>query len=296
MVLLIATDRVLAALEAVPAPRRKELDLPTSLDLFGPIAHSQLLRLSKHLQNDAEYNATERGISMNSPTILSALLRGTTVYVPPPPKKPEPSPEYLAEKARLQALAEKQAYQRLLNPTYTPNADHADPYATKPDGTPYSEDALTPSLVLNIFLSTIITGFAVYWGLTSFGMPRILASMFSAMIGPAPGDGMEPRDAVGASEAVRVLLSFFAALSVAVAESVLYAVYLGKVVEARNKERKLKEKKVVIGPVEGEGDCDEGVIVGAEGEKEEIWGKGVNGGVRRRMRGKWEKEQDQNQD
>lgn len=106
---------------------------------------------------------------------------------------------------------------------------------------------------------------------------------------------MEARDAVGASEAVRVLLSFFAALSVAVAESVLYAVYLGKVVEARNKERKLKEKKVVIGPVEGDGESDEGVIVG-EGEKEEIWGKGVNGGVRRRMREKWEKEQDQNQD
>lgn len=135
----------------------------------------------------------------------------------------------------------------------------------------------------------------MYWCLTSFGMPRILASIFSAMTGPAPGDGMEARDAVGASEAVRVLLSFFAALSVAVAESVLYAVYLGKVVEARNKERKLKEKKVVIGPVEGDGDLDEGVIVG-EGEKEEIWGKGVNGGVRRRMREKWEREQDQTQD
>jgi hypothetical protein len=196
------------------------------------------------------------------------------------------SPEYLASKARLQALAERQAYERLLNPTYTPNADHADPHATNPDGTPYSEDTLTPSLVLNIFLSTLITGFAVYWGLTSFGMPRILASIFSAMIGPAR-DG-EARDAVGASEAVRVLLSFFAALSVAIAESVLYAVYLGKVVEARNKERKLKEKKVVIGPVE---ESNEGVLVG-EGEKEEIWGKGVNGGVRRRMREKWEKEQD----
>lgn len=90
MVLLIATDRILAALEAVPAARREELDLPSSLDLYGPIAHSQLLRLSKHLQNDAEYNSTDRGRSMNGPTILSALLRGTKVYVPPPPKKPEP--------------------------------------------------------------------------------------------------------------------------------------------------------------------------------------------------------------
>ncbi|KAJ5933362.1 hypothetical protein N7454_005691 [Penicillium verhagenii] len=312
MVLLVATDRILAALEAVPISDRKDLELPTTLGLHGPIAHSQLLRLSKHLQNDAEYNATDRGISINSPTILSALLRGTKVYVPPPLRKPEPSPgrsphpkpkriilikqtaEYLASKARLQALADKQAYQRLLNPTYTPNADHADPHATKPDGSPYSEDTLTPSLVLNIFLSTLITGFAVYWALTSFGMPGILASIFSSLTGPTV-DWMEPRDAVGASEAVRVLLSFFAALAVAIAESVLYAVYLGKVVEARTKERKLKEKKVVIGPVKGgdDGDDGEGVIMGAAGEKEEIWGKGVNGGVRRRMREKWEKEQDQ---
>ncbi|KAJ5628831.1 hypothetical protein N7490_011059 [Penicillium lividum] len=293
MVLLITTDRILTALEAVPAARRIELDLPTSLDLHGPIAHSQLLRLSKHLQNDDEYNTTDRKISMNSPTILSGLLHGTKVYVPPPPKKPEPTPEYLASKARLQALAEKQAYERLLNPTYTPNPDHADPHAIKADGSPYSEDTLTPSLVLNIFLSTLITGFAVYWALTSFSMPGILASIFSSWTGPSV-EGMEPRDAVGASEAVRVLLSFFAALAVAIAESVLYAVYLGKVNEARDKERKLKERKVVIGPVDG--DDNDGVIVGTEGEKEEIWGKGVNGGVRRRMREKWEKEQDRSED
>ena len=88
MVLLVTTDRILNALEAVPGSRRQELDLPATLELHGPIAHEQILRLSKHLQHDAEYNATQD--TGRSPTILSALLRGTKVYVPPPPKKPEP--------------------------------------------------------------------------------------------------------------------------------------------------------------------------------------------------------------
>lgn len=88
MVLLRATDHILAALEAVPASRREELELPATLELHGPIAHGQLLRLSKHLKQDAEYNTPHS--SSQSPTILSYLLRGTKVYVPPPPKKPEP--------------------------------------------------------------------------------------------------------------------------------------------------------------------------------------------------------------
>lgn len=93
MVLLVTTDRILAALEAVPASRRTELGLPATLDLAGPIAHEQLLRLAKHLQHDgAEYNTSQdHDCSRDaSPTILSSLLRGTKVYVPPPPKKPEP--------------------------------------------------------------------------------------------------------------------------------------------------------------------------------------------------------------
>lgn len=90
MVLLIATERIISALNAIPQSNREDLDLPTSLDLQGPIAHDQLLRLSKHLQNNTEYNPSECGVSKNDPTILSALLRGTKVYVPPPPKKPEP--------------------------------------------------------------------------------------------------------------------------------------------------------------------------------------------------------------
>lgn len=183
------------------------------------------------------------------------------------------SAEYLASKARLLAATEQESYNRLLNPNYQPNADHADPHTS-----PYTsdgrieEDTLTVSLVSSVFISVLVTGFGVYAALTRFPTPQVLSS-----------------------EAAKVLLGLFSALSVAVAESFLYWTYIGKVDRARVKERGVRERKVVIGAV-GEEDkgvdkgVDEGVEVGTE--KEEIWGKGVNGGVRRRVREKWEKGRD----
>ena len=121
-------------------------------------------------------------------------------------------------------------------------------------------------------------------------MPGILARTFSAWTGPPA----EEKERKGASDAVRVLLSVFAALAVAVAESFLYAAYLGKLERARVVERKVKERKVFVGAYEGDGDQkDRGDIqVGVLGEKDEIWGKGVNGGVRRRVSQKYEREEE----
>lgn len=189
------------------------------------------------------------------------------------------TPEYLASKARLQAAAEQAAYQRLLNPTHTTDPATADPHAnTSPTST---EETLTPSLVLNIFLSVIVTGFSVYWALSKFTMPEILARRFASWTGPRVDETREPG---GASDAVRVLVSFFAALSVAVAEAFLYAAYIGKVEKAKAKERKVKERKSFVGAV-GDESAEK-----VDQEEDRIWGKGVNGGVRRRVREKWEKE------
>lgn len=197
------------------------------------------------------------------------------------------SPEYLASKARLLAAAQQAEYQRLLNPSYTLSPDHADPHSA--DNAPtFAEDPLTPSLVLNIFLSVIVTGFSVYWALTKFTMPEILATIFARWTGPRVDDEHRP---AGASDAVRVLLSLFAALAVAVAESFLYVFYIGKIERAKVKERKLKERKIFVKEVDGGDEKIEGDAVDVD-EKEEIWGKGVNGGVRRRVREKWEKEHD----
>lgn len=201
--------------------------------------------------------------------------------------KPQ-SPEYLASKARLLAAEEQAAYQRLLNPSYTPNPNDADRHTATSDAPIVEEDTLTPSLVFNIFISVLVTGFSTYWALTRFKMPNVLARIFSSWTGPRTDVFSEEQATGGASEAVRVLLSLFAALTVAIAESFLYAAYLGKIERARVQERKVKERKTVVGAVQ-----DSGQVASAEQEEVEIWGKGVNGGVRRRVREKWEREKEQ---
>lgn len=121
-------------------------------------------------------------------------------------------------------------------------------------------------------------------------MPGILAQTFSSWTGPK-AEGSKRQ---GASDAVKVLLSVFAALAVAVAESFLYAAYLGKLERARIAERKVKERKVFVATYGDDDRKDDGeeLQVSVVDEKQEIWGKGVNGGVRRRVREKYEREKD----
>ncbi|CAL5870291.1 uncharacterized protein PFLUO_LOCUS4526 [Penicillium psychrofluorescens] len=310
MVYLVATDRILAALEAVPISQRTELDLPTSLTRHGPMAHEQLLRLAKHLQSEAADTTTN---TLPGPTALSFLLRGTKVYVPPPPKKPEPTPEYLASKKRLLALQDEAAYQRLLHPTDTPTPE--DPYtythpatsSTNDTAHLIEEDTLTPSLVVNIFLSVLITGFSVYWALSKFASADALATAFASWM-EVQSEQRQQQSAelklqrYGASEPVRVLVSIFAALAVAVAEAFLYAAYLGKIQRARERERGVKERKVFVGAVgvdtdTGSNDASRGgggVDVSSSWKEDEveIWGRGENGGVRRRVREKWQRDKE----
>ena len=82
---------------------------------------------------------------------------------------------------------------------------------------------------------------------------------------------------------------------VGVAEVTVYAGYLRKVERSRLLERKKKEIKTVLGEYTGE-DADAiprpDQDFGEKENEEEIWGRGVNGGMRRRVREKWEKEQE----
>ncbi|PWY91007.1 hypothetical protein BO70DRAFT_329172 [Aspergillus heteromorphus CBS 117.55] len=299
MVLLITTSPILAAFEALPASSRHDLDLPDSLSLQDPISHAQLIALARYFRSSSNSNETHSARSLNS------LLRGTKVYIPPPPKKPEPTPEYLALKARLLAAAETDAYNRmitsapsLLNPHNTSTANPIftsstptvsalhDPHNHTDEKDTSYPDPLTPSLVLNIFLSVLITGFSVYFALRSFRTPEVLietvAGVWRGRTADRGGRGGE-----GVSEAVKVLLSLGVAVGVGVAEVVIYAIYLGKVDEARRVERRVREKKVVVGS-EGVGGGRTVGGNGMDGEKEEIWGRGPNGGLRRRLRERWE--------
>lgn len=106
------------------------------------------------------------------------------------------------------------------------------------------------------------------------------------------------------SEPVRVLLSLGVAVVIGVAEVVIYAIYLKKIEYARRKERRLRERKEVVGS-EQLGGCRDGAdektdtdekMLKVDGQnQEEIWGRGANGGVRRRVRERWEeKEKNEN--
>ncbi|KAL4920962.1 endoplasmic reticulum-based factor for assembly of V-ATPase-domain-containing protein [Aspergillus aurantiobrunneus] len=316
MVRLVTTAPILSALEAIPPASRTELTLPESLTLGTPISHDQVIRISRYFRTtrSTHGDAVDRS--------LDSLLRGTKLYIPPPPPKPEPSPEYLAQKARLLAAAESDAYTRMLSPpsASSPSSPQifdsttsklAALHGSHPSNSedPNHTDPLTPSLVLNIFLSVLITGFSVYWALTSFQMPEILVSTISSTWSyrTASSQDRGARNGgggLGASEPVRVLVSLFAALGVGVAEVSIYAIYLGKIEQARGKDGRVKERKEVVGREEvgrrGAQDRDQHLPAGTgtnvEKDKEVIWGRGPNGGLRRRVREKWEDEMDQDQD
>ena len=183
---------------------------------------------------------------------MNSLLRGSEVYIAPPPPPPAPSPEYVALMDRLRKEEEMRQYRALL----TKNSEL---YASGGDE-PAAKDDVTPSLVFNILLSVIMCGAAMFY------MTRWWSN-----------------------DAWRVLASMLVAIVVGVAEVVVYAGYLRKVKLSREKEQRIKERKEVIGEVTGEE--DERMQLTAINEKEEIWGRGVNGGVRQRVRDKWKKEQ-----
>jgi TMEM199 family protein len=97
------------------------------------------------------------------------------------------------------------------------------------------------------------------------------------------------------NDGLRVLLSLGVAILVGIAEVVVYAGYLRKVKESKLKERRKIDMREVV-PLSAE---DEKAINNARttgtAEKDAIWGRGANGGMRRRVREKWEKEQEGNE-
>lgn len=158
-------------------------------------------------------------------------------------------------------------------------------------------DPITPSLVLNILVSILFTGFATYWGLSNFRIPKLstLLPWSERPISPTS----DPHayyyyPHAPSSQPFRVFVSLFVGILVGVAEVVVYASYLRKVASAKAKEKAKVEKKVFIGLVEDtprDKSQDPTEVSTSlsfkDGEKAEIWGRGINGGARRRVREKW---------
>ena len=91
-----------------------------------------------------------------------------------------------------------------------------------------------------------------------------------------------------------MLVSLFTGVLVGAAEVTVYAAYLRKVKQSRDKERAKKETKEFIGEFKPSDTVPEldSTSIDTWTEKEEIWGRGVNGGTRRRVREKWESAQE----
>lgn len=98
MVRLVTTSPILSAFAAIPPALRKDLELPDTLEAGHPISHDQIIRISRHFQNtdspgDENAKSNSDGNDNHNPPVdrsLDALLRGTKLYIPPSPPKPEP--------------------------------------------------------------------------------------------------------------------------------------------------------------------------------------------------------------
>lgn len=283
MVLLNTTPVILEAISLLPPSALTTLTLPTTTS--DPVSHQTLITISHlarkhHLKRTLQSKPTPKTRSDHDTITLNSLLKSTSLYSPPPPAPVPKTPEYLALMAHLKAEQERKTYATLTS-THSQSHQHSlfsNPNTvdqTSPSDTNTDEDNISPSLVLNILLSIVLCAIAVFQ-LTRYW----------------PNDG------------VRVLLSLGVALVVGVAEVGVYAAYLRKVSEGRGRERSRREKKVILGEYTGSTSWDawgtrHGQDAKTETETEssrenmktEIWGRGVNGGVRRRVREKWERAQ-----
>ncbi|KAF8855432.1 hypothetical protein BDZ45DRAFT_804983 [Acephala macrosclerotiorum] len=202
----------------------------------NPIMHGQVADLSKQMK--------ERGME---PCRLEVLLKGSRIYAPPLPKKPEPTSEYKALMARLRREEEARSYERMTNPpppmeTFAQrfpmaSAAHAFPtsyqsiHTSDPDddGTTYADIDRQMALVFNVLISIVACAAGIW----------IAARWWST---PA-----------------RLALSMSGSMLVGVAEVVVYAGYIRRVGEAKKEEKKVKEVKEIVNTW----------VVGADDDKSE---------------------------
>lgn len=187
----------------------------------NPISHLQLVALSRQLK------------SINAiPCRLDTLLRGSHVYIPPPPPKPTQTPEYKALMARLRRDAEEREYVRLTkaaptSETYSKNLPATSPAfafasteayieASPDDDITYDDVNRQLTLILNVVVS-IVACSAALWMVSKWW-----------------------------STPARLALSFAGSLLVAVAEVVVYFGYIRKVKESVKEEKAVKEVKELV--------------------------------------------------
>ncbi|KAI0128023.1 endoplasmic reticulum-based factor for assembly of V-ATPase-domain-containing protein [Xylariales sp. AK1849] len=218
MVLLTMTTSVVEAL--------KRLDRPFIEDatVGEPISHRQVVDLWKQLKEEGYKECT-----------LEGLLRGATVYISPPPPKPEPSEDYKALMARLRREEEQRSYERMVRPRETfaqrfpmapTSMSTAESFAeaNKPyrksdmgdDSIDHGEVQKQMTLIVN-FLVSIAGCAAAIW---------IAAQWWSTT--------------------ARLFLTLGGSIVVAVAEVAVYSAYSWRMAEGDKQQQNMKEVKKIV--------------------------------------------------
>ena len=231
MVKLTITETIEKAIqECKKRPRwSAEVSLPTepSLDhaaIGDPISHSQIIGISRLLKSCSSA-AVDSDAAVYS---LERLLKGSRIYVEPPPTKPEPTSEYKALMARLRREEEASAYERMINPPLPletfeqryPNTAGSKLFGTArvtdDDEVTYADVNRQMAVIINVLLSIVACSVALWLASRHWSTPRRLGLSMG-------GSGL-----------------------VAIAEVVVYLGYLRRITEAKIKTKKHVEVQEII--------------------------------------------------
>ncbi|CAJ2509306.1 Uu.00g143320.m01.CDS01 [Anthostomella pinea] len=202
------------------ATKEPSLDDPA---LGKPISHGQIIDTWEHFKSTGHDEIT-----------LEGLLGGASIYVPPPPQKPEPTNEYKALMARLRRDEEERSYQRMLQKAHPresfaerfPRAPMAHSFAevNKPskasdlgdDDIEFGDVQKQITLIIN-FLVSIFGCAAALWKLAQWW-----------------------------PVSARLFLSLGGAIVVAIAEVAVYSAWTWRMGEGSKKQEKMAEVKDIV--------------------------------------------------
>lgn len=235
------TSAIVAALEAVD---RLHLDLGDIEDLRdiesvrvsgrslgnhaigNPIGHEHIVAISKLLRNHNENYST-----ISVPYHLDDLLRGSRIYQESPKPKAEPTSSYKTLMARLRREDEARMYERMINPpppaqsfserfSSTSNAklfpSAAQTDLDEDDEITYADVNRQMALIINILVSIVACSVAIWMASSHWSTPKRLGLSMG-------GSGI-----------------------IGIGEVVVYAGYIRRLKEAREKGKKHVEIKEIV--------------------------------------------------
>ncbi|MCJ1387960.1 hypothetical protein MMC18_000803 [Xylographa bjoerkii] len=240
MVLLTMTAAIVASIEHC-SRLEVELDIDEhdsspSLEspaVGKPISHTQVLAISKGMKiaEVKEKNENKFAVSKSTGYHLDQLLRGSKVYVEPPRPKAEPSSEFKALMARLRKEEEARQYERMINPppeveTFSQRFPHPatrqlfeggfQTTSVEDEEITYADINRQMALIINILISIVACSAAIWMVASHWSTPKRLGLSMG-------GSGM-----------------------VGVAEIVVYAGYIRRLKEAKEKSKKVVEVKEIV--------------------------------------------------